>query len=825
MLGKLSISACFNISYIMSAELNPTIMSTRLVRNVAVGAGSMWARIGGVVSPFVVYSKQLWLPLPFAIFGGCAVLAGVVAMALMETMGADLPETVEEAERFGTGGETVDASPSITPYGKRNLPGRVLHETRRQTSGESLGSSLRRSAVLKTVDRRLGLSQALDKWEDAGKETSLSIFQDQLQLKCQKAGVRVYAIPEDLKLLSSYISYKGFVVYIGIILQTWAGIDFGMIGMATSGVWLYVRVLVRNDLAVSEGSEKQDGGGALFWVSALPSYALVLVFLAGFVVTVYACRPESEFIVPDSKRRWLFYDCIWWPVHFLFSVQVITYICVDLVPWVFRSGPNGANCACSEIQAFGFGRTLSSSSNTSQTNYTFSAISNATNMANLYPDEESCALDCAAYLCRCILHPFGREETVFSMNVTTISEDIRKLYGIAVDTEATSVTVANGTPDVFTNMAGSWELWDGDDDRFALTNSILAFVCLTFIFMTLTVGYEGHRLLQYDVINPDPHLNHVCMSNLVCLTGVQGQLGAPLAEELRKKYGRDNVIATGRRFPDAELEASGPYKFLDVMNMDMMRQFVVDHRIDWVVHFSALLSVIGESNVPLAIQINIESVHNMLELCKNYNLRLFLPSTIGAFGPTSPRNPTPDLCIQRPRTIYGVAKVHAELMGEYYNHRFGLDFRSARFPGVISAETMPGGGTTDYAVAIFHDAIQTGKFECYLRPDTRLPMMYLPDCIRATVEMLEAPDEDWKLRTYNITAMSFTPEEIAEELKKHIPNLEVTYKPDDRQQIADTWPEVFDDSGARNDLGWNHEYDLAKMVETMVTRLRQKYGK
>ncbi|XP_066287653.1 L-threonine 3-dehydrogenase, mitochondrial-like isoform X1 [Branchiostoma lanceolatum] len=321
------------------------------------------------------------------------------------------------------------------------------------------------------------------------------------------------------------------------------------------------------------------------------------------------------------------------------------------------------------------------------------------------------------------------------------------------------------------------------------------------------------------------HASSVANGPRVLITGVQGQLGAPLAEELRKKYGRDNVIATGRRFPDEELAASGPYKFLDVMNMDMMRQFVVDHRIDWVVHFSALLSVIGESNVPLAIQINIESVHNMLELCKNYNLRLFLPSTIGAFGPTSPRNPTPDLCIQRPRTIYGVAKVHAELMGEYYNHRFGLDFRSARFPGVISADTMPGGGTTDYAVAIFHDAIQTGKFECYLRPDTRLPMMYLPDCIRATVEMLEAPDEDWKLRTYNITAMSFTPEEIAEELKKHIPDLEVTYKPDDRQQIADTWPEVFDDSGARKDLGWKHEYDLAKMVETMVTRLRKKYGK
>ncbi|KAI8495323.1 hypothetical protein Bbelb_267780 [Branchiostoma belcheri] len=328
--------------------------------------------------------------------------------------------------------------------------------------------------------------------------------------------------------------------------------------MATSGVWLYIRVLVRNDLAVAEGSE-QDGG-ALLWVSALPSYALVLAFLAGLGVTAYACRPESEFMVPGLQRRWLFYDCIWWPVHFLFSVQVLTYICVDLVPWVFRS-EKGANCACSEIQAFGFGSSRPTASNTSQSNDTFSAITNDTDQCG----DAACVVDCAAYLCRCVLHSLGRTETVFSLNVTTISDDIKKMYGLVVDAEATVTNSAINTSDVFANMAGSWGSWDGDDvarmvqisavilltshvmtwhhhrrqhlefclywtlqtisassllthllqdtalfqDKFALTNAIVAFVCLAFIFMTLTVGYEGHRLLQYDVIDPDPHLNHV----------------------------------------------------------------------------------------------------------------------------------------------------------------------------------------------------------------------------------------------------------------------------------------------------------------------------
>ncbi|CAB1339752.1 unnamed protein product [Coregonus sp. 'balchen'] len=217
----------------------------------------------------------------------------------------------------------------------------------------------------------------------------------------------------------------------------------------------------------------------------------------------------------------------------------------------------------------------------------------------------------------------------------------------------------------------------------------------------------------------------------------------------------------------------------------------------------ALLSAVGEANVALARDVNITGLHNVLDIAAEHGLRLFVPSTIGAFGPTSPRNPTPDLCVQRPRTIYGVSKVHAELMGEYYHHRYGLDFRCLRYPGIISADSQPGGGTTDYAVAIFHDAVKTGKFECNLKPDTRLPMMYIDDCLRATVEMMEAPTDTLSMRTYNINAMSFTPEELAQEVQKQLPDLEVTY-------------DIDQDSNARNDWGWKHDYDLPELVQTML---------
>lgn len=312
----------------------------------------------------------------------------------------------------------------------------------------------------------------------------------------------------------------------------------------------------------------------------------------------------------------------------------------------------------------------------------------------------------------------------------------------------------------------------------------------------------------------------------ILITGSLGQLGKGLGKRLRKMYGQNNVIMSDiLRAPADHIQNNELYIYADVLDYKNLQEIVVNHRIDWLVHFSALLSAIGEANVPLAIRLNIEGFHNVLELAKQYRLKLFVPSTIGAFGPTSPRNPTPDLTIQRPRTIYGVSKVHSELMGEYYQHKFGLDFRSLRFPGVISADTNPGGGTTDYACQIFHDALLTGHHTCFLKEDTRLPMMYVDDCLRSITEYLVVPEANLRLRTYNVQAMSFTPAEIAQEIRKYIPNLAVTYKPDSRQNIADSWPMVFDDSGARSDWNWKHEYDLGRLVKVMLQFLAPKHGK
>ncbi|XP_070555705.1 L-threonine 3-dehydrogenase, mitochondrial-like [Ptychodera flava] len=310
----------------------------------------------------------------------------------------------------------------------------------------------------------------------------------------------------------------------------------------------------------------------------------------------------------------------------------------------------------------------------------------------------------------------------------------------------------------------------------------------------------------------------------ILITGGLGQLGPGLAKLLRKKYGEDNVILSDIIKAPKHILESGPYVFADILDPKNLQQIIVNERIDWLIHFGALLSAVGEMDVPLAVKVNIEGVHNVMELAKRYKLRIFIPSTIGAFGPDSPRNPTPDLTIQRPRTIYGVSKVHTELFGEYYHYKHGVDFRSLRFPGVISAETTPGGGTTDYAVEIFEDALITGKHVCYLRPDAMLPMMYIDDCLRGVVEMLEAPQEQLKLRTYNIAAMSFSPEIITDAIRKHMPHFETEYKPDSRQDIADSWPQAFDDSRARNDWGWTHHYDLDGMVKLML-ELKRKFMK
>ncbi|XP_034277205.1 L-threonine 3-dehydrogenase, mitochondrial-like [Pantherophis guttatus] len=322
----------------------------------------------------------------------------------------------------------------------------------------------------------------------------------------------------------------------------------------------------------------------------------------------------------------------------------------------------------------------------------------------------------------------------------------------------------------------------------------------------------------------DASFHSVCFSETdhprVLITGGLGQLGVGLAKLLRKRFGKNNVILSDIRKPPNSVFYSGPFIYSDILDYKNLREIVVNNRITWLFHYSALLSAVGEANVPLARSVNITGLHNILDIAAEHGLRLFVPSTIGAFGPTSPRNPTPDLCIQRPRTIYGVSKVHAELMGEYYHYRYGLDFRCLRYPGIISADSQPGGGTTDYAVQIFHDALKTGKFQCNLKPDTRLPMMYIDDCLRASLEIMEAPAEQLSMRTYNINAMSFSPEELVQEVQKHIPELEVAYNVDPvRQAIADSWPMVFDDNNARQDWGWKHDYDLPDLVTTMFNFL------
>merc|ERR1719367_1883366 len=309
----------------------------------------------------------------------------------------------------------------------------------------------------------------------------------------------------------------------------------------------------------------------------------------------------------------------------------------------------------------------------------------------------------------------------------------------------------------------------------------------------------------------------------VLITGGLGQLGTGLARELRKLHGEETVILSDIIKPGDEELAKGPFVFADVLDFKCLQEIVVNQRIDWLVHFSALLSAVGENNVPLAVRVNIEGLHNVIELSKQYKLKLFVPSTIGAFGPESPRNPTPNLCIQRPKTIYGVSKVHAELLGEYYHKRFNLDFRSLRFPGIISYDSNPGGGTTDYAVQIFHDALTTGHHKCYLKPETRLPMMYIDDCLNSLHQMMSAPRTALSTRTYNVAAMPFTPAELFEAVKKHVPHLQITYKADARQKIANDWPQVFDDSLARKDWNWSHQYGIDELCEIMITNLREIY--
>ncbi|MGY5858393.1 MAG: NAD-dependent epimerase/dehydratase family protein [Candidatus Thorarchaeota archaeon] len=309
------------------------------------------------------------------------------------------------------------------------------------------------------------------------------------------------------------------------------------------------------------------------------------------------------------------------------------------------------------------------------------------------------------------------------------------------------------------------------------------------------------------------------------VTGSYGQIGTELVGALRKKYGGKNVIASGRKKPPKILTKDGPYLHLDILDPNQIHSMLVDNDIDIVIHNASVLSGVGEQNPQLAYRTNVEGAYNILEAARILKLdQVMIPSSIAAFGPSTPRENTPNDVIMRPTSAYGVTKVFIELWGEYYTKRFGIDFRSLRYPGIISSEALPGGGTTDYAVEIFYEALKNKKYTSFLDKGTFLPMMYMPDCIKCTIDLIEAPEEKLVHRSYNITAMSFAPEDIAAEIKKHIPEFEMSYEPDFRQAIAESWPASLDDSVARDEWGWTPDYDLAAMTKDMLEKLSKKLG-
>jgi threonine 3-dehydrogenase len=300
----------------------------------------------------------------------------------------------------------------------------------------------------------------------------------------------------------------------------------------------------------------------------------------------------------------------------------------------------------------------------------------------------------------------------------------------------------------------------------------------------------------------------------ILVTGSYGQIGTELVGALRKKHGGENVVATGRKKPPEILRKDGPYLQLDVLDTNQLHAMLVDNDIDIVIHNASILSGKGENNPQLAYRTNIEGAYNVLEAARILKLdQVMIPSSIAAFGPSTPKENTPNDVIMRPTTAYGISKVFIELWGEYYVKRYGLDFRSLRYPGIISAEALPGGGTTDYAVEIFYEALKNKKYTSFLDKGTHLPMMYMDDCLKCTIDLVEADVRKLKHRSFNITAMSFAPEDIAEEIKKHIPEFEINYKPDYRQEIAESWPATIDDSAAREEV----------MLEKLSKKLGIKY--
>ena len=313
----------------------------------------------------------------------------------------------------------------------------------------------------------------------------------------------------------------------------------------------------------------------------------------------------------------------------------------------------------------------------------------------------------------------------------------------------------------------------------------------------------------------------------IMVTGSVGQIGSELTMVLRKRYGNDNVLATGHNTkPSPALRDSGPFEFIDVTQRETIERVVKKYHIDTIYHLSAILSAVGEKNPQLAWDVNINGTYNILETALEHEMtRVFVPSSLAVFGPETPQDNTPQETILKPTTMYGVTKVAGELLCDYYVQRFGLDVRGCRYPGIISNETLPGGGTTDFAVAIYYEAVKNKKYTCFVRQDTKLPMMYMPDCLKAAIDLMEADFSQLKhYCNFNVTAMSFTAGELAAEIKRHIPEFTCEYQPDFRQAIADSWPNSLDDSAAREEWGWQPGYDLAAMTKDMLQVLGKRHA-
>lgn len=306
----------------------------------------------------------------------------------------------------------------------------------------------------------------------------------------------------------------------------------------------------------------------------------------------------------------------------------------------------------------------------------------------------------------------------------------------------------------------------------------------------------------------------------VLITGALGQIGTELVPFLREKYGIENVVASGHREKDVytKVAENGPFELLDITDRERLAEVIDKHRIDTVYHLASLLSATGEEDPQALWAVNMNGLNNVLEAARNYSCAIFFPSSIAVFGPDSPKDKTPQDTIMRPTSIYGVSKVSGELLCDYYHSKYGLDIRGLRYPGVISSAALPGGGTTDYAVHIFYDAIKHGRYTCFLEENSSIDMIYMPDVLKGALNLMEADSEKLKHRNaFNVSAITVTPKKLAAEIKKHIPGFEIDYNIDPvRQAIADSWPNSLDDIAARREWGWEPQYDLAAMTEDML---------